>query len=86
MTVTVALKAAQGYTFDEAKAQADDALRGAFTGSRLGRGVTLAELGDLLYHLEGVENYRFTAPTADVAASPTVLPRLGTLTISEWGA
>ena len=86
VTVTVALKAAQGYTFDEAKAQADDALRGAFTGSRLGRGVTLAELGDLLYHLEGVENYRFTAPTADVAASPTVLPRLGTLTISEWGA
>ena len=48
--------------------------------------MTLAELGDLLYHLEGVENYRFTAPTADVAASPTVLPRLGTLTISEWGA
>lgn len=86
VTITVALKPSQGHTFDQAKAQADDALRNAFTGSLLGKGVTLAALGDLLYHLESVENYRFSSPTADVAASPTVLPRLGTLTISEWEA
>lgn len=86
VNISVALKASQGHTFDQAKAQADDALRNAFTGSLLGKGVTLAALGELLYHLEGVENYRFVSPTADVPASPTVLPRLGTLTISEWGA
>ena len=84
--VSVSLKASQGHTFDQAKAQANDVLRNAFTGSLLGQGVTLAALGELLYHLEAVENYRFASPTADVAASPTVLPRLGTLTISEWGA
>lgn len=86
VNISVALKASQGHTFDQAKAQADDALRNSFTGSLLGKGVTLAALGELLYHLEGVENYRFVSPTADVPASPTVLPRLGTLTISEWGA
>ena len=86
VNISVALKAAQGHTFDQAEEQADDVLRNAFTGSLLGKGVTLAALGDLLYHLESVENYRFTSPTADVAASPTVLPRLGTLTISEWEA
>lgn len=86
VNLSVALKPAQGHTFDQAKAQADDVLRNAFTGSLLSRGVTLAALGDLLYHLESVENYRFISPTEDVAASPTVLPRLGTLTISEWGA
>ena len=86
VNISVALKASQGHTFDQAKAQADDALRNAFTGSLLGKGVTLAALGELLYHLEGVENYRFVSPTADVPASPTVLPQLGTLTISEWGA
>lgn len=86
VNLSVALKPAQGHTFDQAKSQADDVLRNAFTGSLLSRGVTLAALGDLLYHLESVENYRFISPTEDVAASPTVLPRLGTLTISEWGA
>ena len=83
--ITVALKSAQGFTFDQAKADADAALRSVFTGSLLGQGVTLAALGSLLYNLGSVENYRFAAPGADIEASPTVLPRLGTLTITEWG-
>ena len=49
----------------------------------LGKGVTLAELGHLLYSLESVSNYHFTAPAADVAAVVTALPRLGSLTISD---
>ena len=47
--------------------------------------MTLARLGSVLYGLETVENYRFSAPVADVAPSPTQLPRLGTLTITEMG-
>ena len=46
----------------------------------------LAELGSRLYALEGVENYRFTAPAADVAADDTVLPVLGALTVTEMEA
>ena len=84
--VTVSLKPAQGYTFSTAKEDADAALRAVFTGSLLGKGVTMAALGNLLYDLNSVENYRFSTPTADIEAGPTVLPRLGTLTISEWGS
>ena len=83
MDVTVAIQAAEGYTYDQAEDDADAALRAYFTGNLLGKGVTLAELGHLLYNLESVANYRFTAPTADVAAVTTALPRLGTLTISD---
>ena len=33
----------------------------------MGRPVLLAELGSRLYALEGVDNYRFSAPAADLA-------------------
>ena len=46
----------------------------------------LAELGDLLYHVEGVANYRLTAPAADLAADDAVLPVLGTVTLTEMEA
>ena len=52
----------------------------------MGRPVLLAELGSRLYALEGVENYRFSAPAADLAADNTVLPVLGTLTVTELEA
>lgn len=86
VNITVALKNSQSHTFSQAKADADAALRDAFTGSLLGKGVTLAGLGNLLYSLDSVENYRFSEPAADIEASPTVLPRLSTLTITEWGS
>ena len=81
--VTVAIQAAEGYTYDQAEDEADAAIRAHFTGDLLGKGVTLAELGHLLYSLESVSNYHFTAPAADVAAVVTALPRLGSLTISD---
>ena len=58
---------------------------GAFTGVLLGKSVTLAYLGNLLYDLDSIQNYRLTTPSADIAASPTVLPCLGTVTVLEWG-
>ena len=81
--ITVAIQAAEGYTYDQAEDDADAALRAHFTGDLLGKGVTLAELGHLLYSLESVSNYRFASPAADVAAVDTSLPRLGNLTISD---
>ena len=84
--VSAAIQPAAGFTFQEARAAADQALRAAFTGALLGKGVTLAYLGHLLYGLESVQNYRFTSPAADLAASATVLPTLGTVTLTEWEA
>ena len=68
VAVTVALKAAPGYTFAEVKAGAQSALEALFT---------------LLCGVGGVENVHLTAPAADVAVGSTELPMLGTVTISE---
>ena len=84
LDISVAVKPASGYTFAAASAQVDEALRGAFTGAMLGREVTLASLGNLLYSLKSVQNYRFLSPTADLTASATSLPQLGTVTVTEW--
>lgn len=84
LDVTVAIRPAEGFSFTQAQTDADAALRAAFTGALLGKEVTLAYLGNLLYSLESVQNYRFTAPAADLPASATVLPCLGTVSITEW--
>ena len=84
VNINVAIQPAGSASFAAARSDADAALRAVFTGALRGKGVTLAYLGNLLYDLESVQNYRFTAPTADMPASPTVLPCLGTVTITEW--
>lgn len=86
VNISAAIQPAAGFTFEEASADAKAALQAAFTGVMLGKSVTLAYLGNLLFDLDSVQNYRFTSPSADLAGSPTVLPRLGTVTISELEA
>ena len=82
VTVQVAIQPASGYSFETAQADADAALRAAFTGALLGKEVTLAFLGNLLYDLDSVQNYHFASPSADIAANPTVLPYLGNVSIT----
>ena len=84
ININVAIQRAGSATFEKARADADAALRSVFTGAMLGKEVTLAFLGNLLYSQESIQNYRLTSPTADLAASPTVLPCLGSVTITEW--
>ena len=84
--ISVSVMPAAGFTFEDARISVDAALREVFTGAMLGKSVTLAFLGNLLYDLESVENYSFASPTADLAASPTVLPCLGKVEIMAWGA
>ena len=73
------------YLLGREKPSARQALAGFFGGRLLGRAVLLAELGNRLYELEGVEKYRFTAPAEDLPADSTVLPVLGTLEVTELG-
>lgn len=86
VNVSVAIAVAKNAVFAEVKALAELAIANLFTGQLLGRPVHLAELGSRLYALEGVENYRFSAPAADLAADSTVLPVLGTLNVTELEA
>lgn len=84
--VTVAVEAKGGMAFADVKSAAEQSVTTFFTGRLLGKSVRLAELGSRLYALEGVENYRFSAPAEDLAADDTVLPVLGILTVTEMGA
>lgn len=81
--VTVAVAAGEGADFTALKAAAEQTITNFFTGRLLGRPVRLAELGSRLYALEGLENYRISAPAADLAADDTVLPVLGALQVTE---
>lgn len=84
-TVNVAVKVAPKEGADKAAVleSARRAVADFFGGRLLGRAVLLAELGNRLYDLEGVENYRFTAPSADLPANSMVLPVLGELDVTE---
>lgn len=81
--VSLTVEAAEDVSFPEAKAEVEAVLSDFFGGKRLGKSVKLAELYSRVYALESVENCRITAPTADVEASDTVLPVLGSVSVTE---
>ena len=83
VNVTVAVAPENGNAFGEVKAAVEQCIVSFFNGKLLGKPVRLAELGSMIYALDGVANYRITAPTADVVANDTLLPILGTLTVTE---
>lgn len=66
---------------DETATRVEDAVRGWFTGERLGKDVLLARLNALAFGQEGVENCTVLKPGADVTIGATQLPVLGTLTV-----
>lgn len=81
--ITAELAVREEAEFSAVKSAVEQALTGFFSGRRLGKAVLLAELGDLIYHVDGVENYRLLAPSADLAADVTALPVLGELAVTE---
>lgn len=83
ITAGVSVAAADGYAYEDVAAAVSAALTAWFTGERLGADVLLAELGSVIYAVEGVRNYRITAPAADVAVDPDELPVLDSLTVTE---
>lgn len=72
--------------FEQLRLRVEAALRTFFSGHLLGSGVLLAELGSLVYGVEGVKNYRFLSPTQDLTASQAMLPVLGGLTVTKMEA
>lgn len=81
--VSVRVKAAENRDGAQVRGAVKQAVQGWFTGERLSGPVLRAELGRVVYAVEGVENYAVTAPAADVAAAAGTLPVLGTLTVEE---
>ena len=83
VNVSVSLETAENADFETVKADTESMLAEFFGGKLLGKGVTLAELGSRIYAIPGVKNYHLTAPAADVAPNDTVLPVLGTVSVTE---
>ena len=83
VNVAVTVKTAEGTDFANVKTAVEADLAEQFNGKLLGRGVKLAELNSRIYALPGVENCHIAAPSADLAANDTVLPVLGTVTVTE---
>lgn len=81
--IAVSIAPAEGVAFSDAKDAAEQLLTAFFTGRLLGTSVRLAELGNQLFALPEVANYRFSAPTEDLTGDDIVLPVLGTLTVTE---
>ena len=84
--VSVEVEADSSVGFAAVKPAAEKAVADFFGGRLLGQPVRLADLGNRLYALPGVTNYHFSAPNGDLAADDTVLPVLGTLTVTEMEA
>ena len=84
--VTVELSVREGNDFADIKAIAEDTVMSFFSGRLLGQPLRVADLGNRLYGLEGVENYRILSPAEDLAGDNTVLPVLGALSVTEMEA
>lgn len=86
-TVTVDIGAqltvAEGYDAEAVLSAAQQAVRALFDGSLLGCSVYRARIGNVLYTVPGVENYRLLSPAEDVAVGPGELPVLGQLQIVQ---
>lgn len=81
--VTAEIDVAASYEAEDVCTRTKAAISALFDGKLLGQGMLVAQLGHALYSLPGIYNYTITAPTADTAASPGVLPVLGTLSVTE---
>jgi uncharacterized phage protein gp47/JayE len=61
----------------------ETALQSFFDGRLLGEDLLLARLGQIVFAVDGVENYRISAPAADLSVEPHQLPVLGSLSVEE---
>lgn len=83
--VSAEIAVKDGLLFDTVRDAAATVVRSYFSGQLLGKPVRLAELGNRIYSVSGVENYHLLAPKGDLSACSKVLPVLGNLQITEIG-
>ena len=69
--------------FEKVSEQVKQAVREWFSGGLLGEHVLRAKLGNLIYAVDGVENYTLVLPEQDVAVERGQLPVLRGLSVEE---
>ncbi len=81
--VLVTVKTREGLDGAAVRSAVAAALETFFDGSLLGQDLLLARLGQVVYQVDGVENYRFYSPASDLPIKAGELPVLGTLAVEE---
>ena len=81
VTLSVQVKAKDGWDSSEVRTGVKNALQSWFSGERLAQDVLLAQLGSLIYGCEGVANYKIVSPAADVAIGADQLPVLSSISV-----
>lgn len=83
--VTVQIQTMANRDAETVRQAVEQAVRSWFDGRQLGQNILKAKLGQLVFDVEGVENYALTAPASDVTVQYDVLPRLRTLSVTQMG-
>jgi len=83
--VTVQIQTAANRDGETVRQAVEQAVRSWFDGRQLGQSILRARLGQLIFDVDGVENYVLTAPAADVTVESDVLPMLKTLSVTRMG-
>ncbi|HBD85965.1 MAG TPA: phage tail protein [Clostridiales bacterium] len=83
IAVEAAVSAGAGYSQEAVATAVEAALNAYFTGERLGRDVLLAELGNVIFSVGGVKNYRIVSPASDIGVTPGQLPVLESVAVTE---
>lgn len=83
--VTVQIQTAANRDGETVRQAVEQAVRSWFDGRQLGQSILRARLGQLIFEVDGVENYVLTAPAADVTVESDVLPMLKTLSVTRTG-
>lgn len=83
VTLNVSLDVSPGdeYTLEEAVAETRAAIENWFDGTRLGKSLMEAELGNMVYQCKSVANYQINTNLKNHTIEDDELPVLGTLTI-----
>ena len=79
--VQVKISAEDGVSFQTVKAAVEQRIGAYFDGRLLGKPILRAKLGELIFGVPGVTNYRILQPADDLPAVPGKLPKLGSLVV-----
>ena len=85
VSVEADIAVSDGYSFDDVSERVGSRIAEYFDGTRLGKDVLLAEIADIIYSTDGVENYSIVWPEEDIDILATELPTAGDITVGEMG-
>ncbi|MEG0838660.1 MAG: baseplate J/gp47 family protein [Hydrogenoanaerobacterium sp.] len=83
VNVSLELDGKSGADFENLKIACHEKLKAYFLKLSVGQSLLIAGISDALYHVEGLYNYKLSAPTADTPANADELLILGTVTINR---